>query len=218
MPFNYEKGGFLYPCLPAGASARWGTCPQGPFAQATPGPGLGGGPPHHVPAPFGAAMEHRGAATVAGTGPRSAPGLTPAPPKPGCRAAKPTGSCRRGRGGGVKPCATEAAPLVLIKPSRDEVWQQLCVVGMQPHAGGADPQPPRERGQCFISSFGIPGYEGDFTPGLGTQTRLMVIIPANRTALLCGRNSRARSLARSAAAADCMGKAGYTGKTISAQN
>ena len=93
--------------------------------------------------------------------------------------------------------------------------------GLQPRAGGADPQFPWERGWYFLYSSGILGgigYHRDFTPGLGTQTCLMVIITANCAALLWSRNSRARSPSLSAAAADCMGKAGYTEKTISARN
>lgn len=93
--------------------------------------------------------------------------------------------------------------------------------GLRPRTGGADPRFPWDRGWYFIYSSGIPGgigYDGDFTPGLGTQARLMVIITANRAALLWSRNSRSRSPSLSAAAADCMGKVGCTEKTISAPN
>lgn len=110
--------------------ARWGTpVPVGLFTQATPGPGLGRDPPRRVPAPFGAAAEHRGSAATAVPGsPQGSVGLTPPPSKLGCWGGKTHTSMHRlseGRGG-VKLRATEAAPLVLIELLEDEVWRQLC--------------------------------------------------------------------------------------------
>ena len=116
-----------------------GPVPTGPFAQATPGAGSRPGSPTPCSSTFqcchGASrLCHNSRAGV----PAALLARTPPPArgpwgtlKTGVSGVKPTSSCiggQRGRGGGVKVHATEAAPLVLVELLKDEVQRQLCAI------------------------------------------------------------------------------------------